>query len=468
MPDVALAPLNERTDTPTHRGALTGVWVGVAMVVVIPAALIHFTPSPTDHSWLGTLLIAMLSGSRYAWIVGDGRRRLVEMSFWVFTYVFLGIAATVQIRTGVYPVTTPRVDPALNGPATILVLVGLAAFTLGLMVPATSSRRARTPVRINERRTIFLAFVALAANGYYVAKLGVGVLFANRLDRDNTEQTVWPDSATFGIIAALASMSIVVAFVALVKHLQQSTTPSRPMIVLTIIVGGTLAMTINPISSARYIFGTAALAALAAFGMFATRRRFRIVSILAVVALIVVFPLADAFRYTSNADFKATDTLSALSSADFDAFEQINNTILYVDRHGSTHGRQALGVVLFAVPRRIWPGKANDTGALIAESRHYENLNMSAPFWSELYINGLWIALVAGMFALGALAKIADTRIEESLLRSRSPAMLACVLPFYLLIVLRGSLLQAMSYLTVIVVCSLFVTDLRKRPDGTE
>lgn len=466
MHDVALELPQRSSVQVTHRNALIGVWVAVAMVVAVPAVLIHSTPSTADSSWLAALLITVVSGARYAWIVGDGRRRLVEMSFWVFTYVFMGLAPMVQIRSGVYPVTTPRVDTSLNGLAATVVLVGIAAFVLGLMMPARRRGQAHTAVQVNGYRAVSLAVLALAVNAYYVSKLGVGLLFANRLDRDNMETIVWSDSSTYGIIAASASMSVVVAFVALVKYLQQAQKRSRAMIALTIIVGITLAATLNPISSARYIFGTAALAALASLGAFATRDRFRAIAVLAVVALVAVFPLLDAFRYTSNADFKVTDTFSALTSADFDSFEQINNTLLYVDRNGSTHGKQALGVILFAVPRRIWPDKASDTGVLLAEYRHFGNLNMSAPIWTELYINGMWVALIIGMFALGVIAKIADTRIEETLQHSRAPAILACVLPFYLLIVMRGSLLQAMSYLTVTIACSLFVSEWRKRTDG--
>ena len=465
MLDTALEAPRADPQTSGHRGALVGAWVAVAMVVVLPAVLVHFTPAPTGSAWLGALLIIVVSGIRYAWIVGDGRRRLIEMSFWVFTYVFLGIAPLVQIRTATYPDTTPRVDPSLNGAAATMVLVGLGAFALGLMVPARRAGRAHKPLALNERRVVILALAALAVNVYLASKTGVGVLFANRQDRLDLEQTVWPDTAVYGLVSALGSMSLVVAFVALVKYMREAGIRTWPMIVLASAVGLTLLMTLNPISTARYVFGTAALAVLAAFGMFATRERFRVVAVLAVVVLIAVFPLADAFRYSNTAELKATDTFSALTSPDFDAFDQINNTILYVDRHGSTNGKQALGVVLFAVPRRIWADKASDTGALLADTRHYQNRNMSAPLWSELYINGLWVALVLGMFGLGALAKIGDARIEEGLQHSRAPAILACVLPFYLLIVLRGSLLQAMSYLTVIVVCSLFVTERRKAAD---
>ncbi|XGU20949.1 hypothetical protein ACETU7_12210 [Rhodococcus sp. 3Y1] len=62
------------------------------------------------------------------------------------------------------------------------------------------------------------------------------------------------------------------------------------------------------------------------------------------------------------------------------------------------------------------------------------------------------------MVALGLIAGIQDRRIELSLRQSRAPTILACILPFYLIILLRGSLLQAMSYFLVIIGCAFFVS----------
>ena len=44
--------------------------------------------------------------------------------------------------------------------------------------------------------------------------------------------------------------------------------------------------------------------------------------------------------------------------------------------------------------------------------------------------------------------------------------MLGSILPFYLLILLRGSLLQAMSYLTFILIFAFCVKAAKGRPDG--
>ena len=47
---------------------------------------------------------------------------------------------------------------------------------------------------------------------------------------------------------------------------------------------------------------------------------------------------------------------------------------------------------------------------------------------------------------------------QENLRRARAPSILSCILPFYLMILLRGSLLQAMSFLFAILGCAVFVS----------
>lgn len=444
---------------------ILATWVGVGTVVLLPAALIYITPAPNSSVWLLALVITTISGFRYTWIVADGRRRLFEVSFWVFTYVFLGIAPLVQLRTGQTPYTTPRIDITLQLEAMVIIIIGIVSFAVGLS--AVGTRRRLLPETyevngVNRGRTVVLAVFALLVDLYFISKVGPATLFSSRDSLARAIEAAWPVSFIAVFISAIAGMSTLVAFIALVKFIWQTGTREWPLIGLTVIVGLALAVTINPISNARYVFGTAALAVAALFGLFATPRRFRLTAIMWLIVLILVFPLMDAFRYSTDGELKSRTLTESLSSPDFDAYAQINNTLLYVEREGLTQGRQAAGVLLFWVPRSLWPDKPRDTGILIAETRGYEFKNLSAPIWAELYINGGWALLVIGMLGLGVLVRSQDKRIEDSLQRARAPSILACILPFYLMIVLRGSLLQAMSYLFAILSCAVFVSRWKK------
>lgn len=453
-------------ETRTLGSWVLATWVGVAMVVVLPALLVYLTPAPKDSVWLFALAVTTIAGARYAWIVAEGRRRLYEVSFWVFTYVFVGIAPLVQLRTGETPDTTPDIDTTLQFDAMMMVIVGVIAFAIGLWICGSGAisdsrnflRGAYVVTGVDLRRTILLAMFALLIDTYFIAKVGIATLFSSRVELGVVVNSIWVESSISALVSGVVTMTLLVSFIALVKCIKQTKSREWPLIALTVLVGLALMVTVNPIVSPRYIFGTVALSVAAVFGLFATPRLFRLTAILWVIALIVVFPFADAFRSSSQPSFKSSSTIESMTSPDFDAVAQINNTLLYVEKHGVTAGRQAMGAALTWVPRRLWPDKPRDTGILLAESRGYNFTNLSGPVWAEMYINGGWPLLVLGMAGLGVLVRSQDTRIEESFRRARAPSIFALILPFYLTILLRGSLLQATSHLLVIVGGAIFVS----------
>ena len=196
----------------------------------------------------------------------------------------------------------------------------------------------------------------------------------------------------------------------------------------------------NPISTARYLSGTAMLAVATAFGLFATRLRFRVTACAFLAGMLLIFPLADAFRYSGQAELKSTNPIQSLLSADFDSFAQLMNGYLVAARDGIVPGKQFSGVLLFWVPRTLWTAQTVDTGEYIANGRGYCFTNLSAPLWIEFYLNGGWLLLAVGMFALGFALHRWDTRLNAQLDLDRMPGLVGCILPFYLMILLRGSL----------------------------
>jgi hypothetical protein len=134
------------------------------------------------------------------------------------------------------------------------------------------------------------------------------------------------------------------------------------------------------------------------------------------------------------------------------------NTTGYVDAEGSTNGRQALGVGLFWIPRSVWPGKPTDTGILLADWKGYRFTNLSAPVWSEMYINAKWPGIAVGSVLLGLVIGVMGERFVAADRENGGGAVGLGVISFYLLLVFRGSLLQSMATLTVVVACTLFVT----------
>lgn len=464
MQTVAWFQDQRRNDRPGAASPLVVVWVAVALCVLVPTVIVVSLPRPSVATWDGSLWVTTVSGLTYAWIIALGQRRLSQLTFTLFTYLFLGLAPMVQQRAGSDPTTTPGLEHRLDYTTYGIVVAGFVCFMMGSFISRRLAVRDGTKVVTPDRReldvslarTLILSALGVTSGLYYITTVGLGPLFSSRDSLSRTTTAIWSDTNS-ALIKAISSMTLLVAFVAHIRIRRRRHSPDAYHSLVFCAVTVTLFIVVNPITSPRYVFGTVALAVTAAVGLYATANRFRVVAASAVVVMVYLFPLLSAFRRGSDGariPFSAIDTLK---SGDFDSFAQISNTVRYVLVNGLTNGHQALGVVLFWVPRSVWPSKPTDTGILLAASRGYGFTNLSAPLWSELYINGGWILLIVGMTALGFLSGKADLAIERRLTTGGTIGILGCILPFYQIILLRGSLLQAMSTLAVIVMSATFI-----------
>ncbi len=444
--------------------ASPAVWfalIAVGMAGIVPAILIAMTPTEGNEStaWVWAVPVVLLSGIRFAWVVAQGRLRLFEIVFWLFTYVFIGLAPLAQMRSNQYPGTTPAIDTSLNQRAMGVVWVGLAAFLVGLAV-ATYRRQKPDDQRTvslvaPHRATIFAVVVTLGCLAY-LARIGPATLFLSRAARGDVEGAAFANSTVDAIISAFVALAPVIAFAALMRLRRQRHARGEPAPVFWVWVMLVLIVLIdNPISTPRYVTGTAALGVLVALGAASKPRRLRILAVSLVAGLVLVFPLLDLFRYTTTpGDTQPQSFSETLMTADFDAIDQINNAVWFVDTNGVRGGQQTISSALFFVPRAAWPTKAEDTGVMIANFRGYKVTNLSAPVWTELYIDGGWLLLVLGMGLLGFVLRRADDAAVARFRLFAAPGVLAGTLPFYLIIMLRGSLLQSMAGFTVLVVCA--------------
>jgi hypothetical protein len=471
-------------ETTQVNGALIALLVFATMAVFVPVAIIRATGIPANASWLWSLPAIAISAARFAFLIGKGEQRLFEMMFWCYTYTFLGLAPLAQLRLGFWPLTLPRMDNTYVAAAALIVLVGCGAFLCGAGFDGVASvRRRRNAERtydvvkqvltINYARTIVLSVIAIVIDTYFLSQVG-GAIFQSRTEVFDAQNEVWGQSNTFPIMRSAAATAPLVAFLALRRFRREakgarmwgeniSSIVMGSNTVLLVVVGTFLAVVMNPISNARYYSGTAMLAVATAFGLFATRQRFRFTACGFLVGMLLIFPLADAFRQSSEGELKATNPIQSLETGDFDSFAQLMNGYLVGARDGIVPLKQFSGVLLFWVPRTLWAGKPEDTAGYIAEGRGYSFTNLSAPLWIEFYLNGSWLLLAVGMFALGFAVHRWDTRLNAELNLYRMPGLLGCILPFYMMILLRGSFLQATSFLACVLAFSAFVSQ-RKKP----
>ncbi len=440
---------------PTWFATTSTLLAGIAPLLLISSTPLSRGSSP---AWIWAWVFTILVGLRYAWLVADGARRLFEVVFWLFAYVFLGLAPLVQMRSGIYPGTTLDLDLSRNGTAMVVIILGAAAFAVGSAAASSTphDRPAGSAPKVRPARVLILSLCSLVFAAFYVSRVGLGTVLSSRSARSVAEVAQWPNPPVTAVVAALATFPLVAAFAALLV-LRRQQRQVRPLVLLPVVLGALIVLS-NPVSSPRYVAGTAALSSLVALGAVATVRRLRVFTVVLAVGLVLVFPYADIARNVGQSGSDKTGGPAVvLSSPDFDAFDQINNSLAYVDKTSPVPGRQLFGALLFFVPRNVWSGKPQDTGIALADFRGYKVTNLSAPLWAEAYVNGGWVGLVGLMAVLGAAVRRWDDRADRVRPRPNSPGVLATTLPFYVIIMLRGSLLQSMAGFTVLVVCGRFV-----------
>ncbi|WZH52221.1 MAG: hypothetical protein PIR53_19675 [Nocardioides alkalitolerans] len=437
-------------------GALTGVLAAALLCVLVPFWLTTQSPgTPAYGLWFYGLGITIWAGLRLSILVSAGLPHLYGVIFWVFVYVFLGMAPIMQMRTGLLPNTIPNVDRSAVAPAFWIVIVGLICFEVGSYfgrkrgLSDGGSRRELAPDRVR-----WFAGLALLLGVAVLVQVGVAAHVADRATLLAARSAAFSgDFATLILASATVFPLVAVHAVFRVRRTQDPSLGRFGLGVAGAALFALVVFTVNPLTSARITFGTTLLSLAVLFGAIATAARVRLLIAALVAGMVLVFPLADISRGSSD-----DGVLSLATSGDYDAFLQVVNTYDYVGASGATWGNQILGSLLFFVPRSVWPGKPIDTGVLVADFQGFRFQNLSAPFWAEGYINFGWVGVVGFLALMGYLTARGDLHLAANLNAAGVLGLAGVVLPFFLLIILRGSMLQAMGQLAAFALAFLIIS----------
>jgi hypothetical protein len=453
-----------RSRSYVHAGT-EGVWMLLLTLVLSIAAPLYLITSTADvgrdSAWVLTVPVVVWAGWRLARLVSQGSDSYAPLMFWIFNYIFFGLAPLVQLRTGLLPTTTRNVLARYDERTMVVVLISLGAYEIGRRIGSKRGLRSRDrmslPRVVPARIVTLFCWGGLVLSWGYLVRVGLGNVTSSRLAQSNARSAVWPDPAVSEIAYAMAIVPLLVAAHLLIlgrtrKDLVASTTMRRG---LALLVFPTLALVVNLFGSPRYIFGAVWLSILVQMTIARTVRQRRAFCLSILFGFLFVFPLADKFS-RSNATgktFKSFDVFQG--NGDYDAFAQTNNGINMVAHVGLSYGRQLLGVLFFWVPRSIWSGKPDDTAIVISKFMDYDFKNLSAPLVVELYVNAGYVLVVVGFTAIGFLMSQSLGRGGAS--NSAALCIAVCVVPFYAPILLRGSLLQATGFAALFAVCTLVV-----------
>ncbi|WSC18107.1 hypothetical protein OIE64_34045 [Streptomyces brevispora] len=462
-----------------------------AMAVPLILGLVCFLPAliaaqagtgVRDTAYWLQLVLTCYSGARLATMILSTRRRLLQGVFWMFVYIAMGVAPFAQAVIGQTP--TPMVGPRSDlVTAVALVLVGCAAFDLGALLASRRPLRGRTaargggaPATAHPVRLRLLVLLAFAASGYYVLKLGgPAVFFSSRqeISASVADSGVMSGESNVGS-AFLKGFGTVPALLALLFYTRRLVTsrrarrsPSTVLVWFALLIVNLVVN--NPVSNARYWFLTVLVSLL--FTAFpAGAAMYRSVLAMGVIGALVLFPYADRFRYDDSGyrPVQSSSVFEPLATKDYDQTVMFANTISWVGTRGHTYGRQLAGSAFFFVPRSAWSGKPQDTGVRVGQWMGMNMTNLSAPLWTELWVDFGAPGMIGGFAVIGYAAARTDRRHARAVSRDGpgSGSVLAIAAPLiagYTFILLRGPLLQAAGKLAIAALCLLLVTSFRDR-----
>jgi hypothetical protein len=434
--------------------------------VLLPLLLVGDPTVPfrsSNHALV--FLLCVFSATRLGSLLGSHRRQYLSISFYLFVYVWFGLAGIVQLDAAYFNAPEFFLGRGFSQEtrltATLIIWAGILAYEVGLRFGDRAPRRIWARRQLGPLRVHLLAAFSLASSALALLMAGsVSVLFSSREEFYATFGT-----RADGGYATLASdvalrIPVFVAAVLLIYLYRQpgglrwsaASLGRRVLVIATVVT----ALLVNNIaSSTRSIAGALAFAMVFAWVRPDQRLLRRVAFTGVLVAVLFVYPLANSFRRAeSKVTGPATATTSLrdqlLYSAGFGMFGQVHIGVEYVQLDGHTFGRQLEGSALFLVPRTVWTTKPVDTGDMIHDAIGFPpRLNQSSPLWIEFYVDGGYPLVLIGFALYGGVSARVQRRFD-SVDPFAFGALLVPLLAGYQLYVLRGSLLAATPRLAVL------------------
>lgn len=431
-------------------------------------------PCKIDFEPVLAWFVVLISSMRISMSVNDKGHRIIDITFWIYVYVFLGISPMLQLTSRNMPWGGTYSDDIIIA-SFVLIYIGIFSYQIGTFFSKLKFSFFFDFINklcvfrdIDPNKTVLLNFIALAISMIIIFWLGdLKILFLPRHFQTITlmELLEGPSLAKFLIFSTLLRVPIFIGLIllwALWSNNNRSIQHNfkfdiRYKILFFLLLFANLLIN-NPINSARYWFGTIALSLFFVSFRWLRNGSLAICGTAIVLGMIFVFPFADLFRHTTNPDISIEFSTHRISkelveNGDYDSFQQILNTIEHVQYYGLTHGKQILGTIMFWVPRSLWKNKPVASGILVAESAGYDYTNLSLPLWAEAYLDGGLIGAIFVFMAYGFIIGLVE-RVYSTNRFLYQATFLDVLIPLYAayqIFLLRGTLMSAIAYFMPII-----------------
>lgn len=428
----------------------SGLAYGLGFVLLMAVVAVAAQGS-TDPRFVSQLFVAATMAVLLGVILSQRAGGLVLIVAYFFA-IFMALPAAVQIRRNSYPFGGSYSAEELNA-GFFVVALGLLFFLIGIcLVPSRSAKNwggASTATLLAEQAVsrdavqlalrMSLVFTVIA--GVLGVLAGPELLFTARSDAGGgtTAGSQLPHVArSFALVALLLC-------VVAVRRSDGQTARRRAWLCLIPVAGVSCVVNYPPALPRFQLLGIVLAVVVLLFdfhrplvkSLFTGLATLFLLYLFAPVKDLRIDSLAESFTPSAIAQW---DPGEYLLTEDFDGFKQTVDTLIYYSEASLRFGANFLGVLLFWVPRALWPGKPIHTGQIVSEGLRYSYNNVSNPLPAEAFASWGIVGVIGVLLLLGVIVM----RIERSSLELEVlpvPQLIVYALATgYSTILLRGAL----------------------------
>ena len=387
---------------------------------------------------IATTALLCLTATAALWSAAILDRRAGGIDFLIafFFLFFLAIPARLQIAHQTFPWGGSYSAQTLNH-TYALIATALLCYTIArLSARQTKPRQVpQLPDKSLHRWAFALTLISIAI----AALIGPGNLFVLR--------SSFLDGATNSLTSQLIYIGralSLLTFVLCLYLLAQPRPTQGPTLALTALAAATCLSFNYPPALPRFaLFGCAIALLSIRLNLFSPRLKLA----LALTAPPLLFLLFPAVKMLGHAErgvlemaqiMAQTDPTLYLLRVDFDGFKQLADTLVYLETAPLRWGANYAGVLLFFVPRALWPAKPTDSGELVSATLGYPYTNVSSPLPAEALLAFGIPGVLLTFLALGAVT----ARIEGNAQARQTlhHLVLYSITMGFITIILRGAL----------------------------
>tara|TARA_B100000212_G_scaffold264948_1_gene204510 strand:- start:11094 stop:12416 length:1323 start_codon:yes stop_codon:yes gene_type:complete len=414
------------------------------LLLILPIFFLKITAFTNITIIFFTYVFFILTPTYFLFRTLNSDHSLVDVSFWVYIYIFFGFSGLMQFSSEEIPWINFYNENQIYK-SIVIVVCGIFGYIFGrygekkFTLPSRDFLISR--IHILFFTSVFLAFLLFAILGFEK------IIYPRFL----FDLTVRESGYLQMLIIRFLKVSPFICLISyIIKHEQKAFSSWNLIIVCLLMF-----VYFNPIRSER--LSLLMLLAFIFLYLVNYNKKFWMSSLS--IGLAFIFPYLDYFRESlSDTGFSkqnSYDVISHFISGDFDAFSTIILSINYIKFNDFLFFNNFFDALFVYIPRSIWTDKPISSSFLLTNDGGIQFSSIATNYWAEGYLALGFIGVFLSLLATGILVK----SISEQKNSSNFIQVIYIFFTPYMIYFLRGDLYSIAFRLIPLIILTYLVTE---------